>query len=221
MHKIVVIGFPHCGTTILRKLIGNSPEVFDIQIETTIMPDIKREETNSVMKFTTDNLDVVLPNYSDFKIITIIKNPLDVFGSIGRRFNGEEHQHHTINDWDSYASTFIKYRETPVDNMYTVRYEDLFDNSYEEVQNIYNFLGLEYSEDIILTKRDVLISSTCIDIPKEEPEGCENGNEHGNYRTWQTNQPFVNQIGKSREYLTDKQEEIIKGLETAKKLKYV
>tara|TARA_Y100000004_G_scaffold193605_1_gene256449 strand:+ start:518 stop:1183 length:666 start_codon:yes stop_codon:yes gene_type:complete len=220
VNKIVVMGFPHSGTTILRKLIGNSPEVHDVQLETVHIPNINIKEENVVIKFTTTDIDKYLGNYTDFKVVTIIKSPFDVFGSINRRFNGQDPENHTIPNWDKYAKGFIKYREKPVDNMYTVRYEDLFANSYEEVQNIYKFLDLEFNEDIITTKRDVHISPSCVHIPLEEPKNCRNGIPHGQYRTWQTNQPFKNKTGESRKYLSDRQEEIISSLETTRKLNY-
>jgi hypothetical protein len=221
MKKIVVIGFPHCGTTILRKLIGNSSEVFDVQIESMNIPDIKILEKNCVIKFTTTDLDAVLSKYNDFKIVSIIKNPFDVLGSINRRFINGGDENHTISDWDKYANSFIKYMNNPIDNMYTVKYEDLFDESYNEIKNIYDFLGLEYSEDIINSNREIYISPTCKQIPKEEPEGCTNGVQHGEYRTWQTNQPFKNKTGDSRKYLTVEQEEQIRSLESVKKLNYL
>jgi hypothetical protein len=219
-NKIVVMGFPHCGTTILRKLIGNSPEVHDIQHETTHMPNIDVTEENAIIKFTCADIDSSLGSYTDFKVVAIIKSPFDVFGSMNRRFNDQNPENHTILDWDKYAKSFIKYTEKPVDNVHTVRYEDLFTNSYEQVQNIYKFLGLQFNEDIITTKRDVYISPTCVDIPLEQPQGYTEGVQHGQYRTWQTNQPFKNKTGESRKYLSDEQEEIISSLETTKKLKY-
>tara|TARA_R110000744_G_scaffold157499_11_gene273345 strand:- start:1090 stop:1794 length:705 start_codon:yes stop_codon:yes gene_type:complete len=218
-NKIVVVGFPHCGTTILRKLIGNSPEVHDIQHETLTIPNIDIKEENAVIKFPCDDIDSWLGNYTDFKVVAIIKSPFDVFGSINRRFNGQGSVGHTIPDWDKYAKSFIKHTEKPVDNLYGVRYEDLFTNSYEQVQNIYKFLGLQFNEDIITTKRDVYMSP-CVDIPLEQPQDCTNGVRHAQYRTWQTNQLFKNKTGESREYLSDEQEEIISSLETTKKLKY-
>jgi hypothetical protein len=220
MNKIVVMGFPHSGTTILRKLIGNSPEVYDVQLETLHIPNVNIKEENIVIKFTTTDIDDRLGNYTDFKVVTIIKSPFDVFGSTNRRFDGQDPQNHTIPNWNKYAKGFIKYTEKPVDNMYTVRYEDLFTNSYEQVQNIYKFLGLEFNEDIITTKRDVYISPTCVDIPLEQPKNCTSGVPHGQYRTWQINQPFKNKTGDSRKYLSDVQEEIISSLETIKKLNY-
>ena len=214
------MGFPHCGTTILRKLIGNSPNVHDVQLEALQLPDIEIEEDNIVIKFTCIDLNMFVKNYPDFKVVAIIKNPFDVFGSINRRFKHKKPKNHKIPDWDRYAKSFIKYTETPVNNVFLVKYEDLFENSYEQVKKMYKFLDLEFNDDIITTKRDVYISPTCNKIPLEKPNKCDDGLVHGAYRTWQTNQPFENQTGKSRTYLTNEQEKLILSLETIKKLNY-
>jgi len=215
------MGFPHCGTTIVRKLIGNSPEVRDIQHETMHMPDIEIVEGNAVIKFTCTDIDRWVGNYVDFKVVVVIKSPFDVFGSLNRRFRGDQNQeNHTILDWDKYAKSFLKYIEKPVDNVYVVKYEDLFTNLYEQAQRLYAFLGLEFNKKIVTTKRDVYISPTCVNIPLEQPKDCTNGVPHGQYRTWQINQPFENKIGGSRKYLSKEQEEILLSLETVEKLKY-
>ena len=73
-----------------------------------------------------------------------------------------------------------------------IRYEDLFDENYLNIKKIFNEIGFKYTANII-------------NIPDNKPANT----EQMKYRTYQINQPFINNnIGQI--YLTKEYIDIIK-----------
>ena len=69
--------------------------------------------------------------YNDYIKIFIVRNPLYVFSSLNKRFNYAEPEKHNVNSYIKTLKKFIYYCEKPVKNLYTIRYEDLFENNYQ------------------------------------------------------------------------------------------
>ena len=84
--KILICGFPHCGTSILKSIIGHIEDVEEIYNETTVIT------KNSAKKFILGKFPFALDSffdekYKDYIKIFIIRNPLFVFSSLNKRFN--------------------------------------------------------------------------------------------------------------------------------------
>ena len=88
-------------------------------------------------------------------------------------------------------------------NTYLIRYEDIFDNNYQELKNILNSIGLNYTNNIFdNSKYENIVDINYKNIPIEkEPDN----KEHGKYRTWQVNQPFINNNTPSKINITYEQ----------------
>ncbi len=209
LEKILVTGFPHTGTTILRKIIGRSEEVIDEEKELmNVNPSNYQTQHENASKaivhkwpFATDlNLN---PN-SDKKIIFIIRNPYYVFSSLNNRMGYELRKKHTIDDYEKTSELFLS--KTNNTNLLRVKYEDLFQNNFQELRNIFHFLNLEYSP----TVTDFQDSPE--DMPPEE--------DHVRFRNWQTRQKFRCMNDPSRLNLMPEQVEKISQIKTISDLGY-
>jgi len=184
MKKIIINGFPHSGTTILRRIIGDHPDVLDHEPEVYDFPDIIITDpgnyTHIVCKFV--GLPIQLYPY-DVTRIWIIKNPWDVFGSFVRRFGDQwkTMPNYQLKDYLYFAERWCFERTEDLD--WTVRYEDIFS---EEKYIGWIFDRLELDQ-IAQGDRKAGMGSRA-EIPNEEPPRYMSMD----FRTWQINQPLQN-----------------------------
>ena len=147
MSKILIIGFPHSGTTILKSIIGHIEEVEEIRNETKVI------EKNSNKKFILGKFPFAHENffgeeYKDYIKIFIIRNPLFVFSSLNKRFNYNILDNHNFDKYVNILKMFIKYRNNPRKDIYTIKYEDLFTNNYSDLKKILDDIGFQYDDRI-------------------------------------------------------------------------
>lgn len=182
--KILICGFPHCGTSILKSIIGHIDCVEEIYDETDVIN--KKSNKNFILCKTPYTKDIFFDKpYKDYIKIFIIRNPLFVFSSLNKRFNKIPDTH----NFHCYINTlkkFIKYNNNSEKNIYTIKYEELFKNDYEELKKILNQCRIKYDNNIFDNSKykNVIISNTKI-LDKKPPN-----KNHAEYRTWQINQPF-------------------------------
>jgi hypothetical protein len=88
MKKLMVTGFPHCGTTILKSVIGHCDNVKELVHETAI---ICEEDMNSDHEFILCKWPWARENtfrdkkFNDYIKIFIIRNPLWIYSSLNKR----------------------------------------------------------------------------------------------------------------------------------------
>ena len=210
MKKILIVGFPHCGTTILRSILGKCSNVTEQFYE-------EYDPLNNNCLSNTDFYLIKIPFtekeyfskvYDDFIKVFIIRNPIFVFSSINKRFSNENiPENHKIDKFIDTLELFIDCKNNNYKNTYTIRYEDLFINNFHDLKNILNDIGCIYSNEIFINKSD----SAC-DWPKEcIPDTRPDNTDHDRYRVWQMCQPFVLNNDLSKVYLTNtNKEEILK-----------
>jgi hypothetical protein len=197
---IMVYGFPHSGTTILRKLIGEHSHVYDFLNEVEDPPISKG---NLVFKIP------MLPDdrHAECKRIMIMKNPYDIYGSFYLRF-GEKYLTYpgrTIGNYEQFVRHFLTTKD------FTVKYEELA----SRLPEVFEYLGLEYEGIKNLTS---YISYKHKYIPEEKPTLQTEGDDHAYYRQWQINQPFTDMTGQSAKHLPEFGRELINKSEIIKQL---
>lgn len=220
MHKILVYGFAHSGTTILRKLIGNCIDVYDVPEEALYVPCVNTEKNNIVIKYPIPKLpnNFYATSHKDYKIILIIKNPYDVFGSMFKRLGHLNYKGCTIHDWARYGALFLSFRNNSKNNIFTVKYEEMFENKYKIIEDMFSFLNLPYSEkEIIYKVRGSYVTKSRI-IPENEPD--REGASHGAFRMWQINQKFLNKTGEGSLFLPNGVREQLRNFPITKRLGY-
>lgn len=192
MRKILVHGFPHSGTTILKSIIGHCTNVHEvIEEETWVTPEMITTGADKefvVIKCPYTHDGFMTDKYSDYIRVFIIRDPRYVFSSLNKRFRGNLPVGHTIPDYVRTAGHFQEQRGKP--GVYCIRYEDMFDHGFSNIKDMFNKIGLEYTDKIFSNAE--YTNKILNDIhPKDVPQRPENTN-HGRYRTWQINQEFVN-----------------------------
>jgi hypothetical protein len=206
--RILVTGFPHCGTTILRAKIGDCKDVYDSvgefaepQNYSTNIPNKWfvwkcpflhsefRNNTFSIKKDTWLEHDIIIP---------IIRNPWNVFTSLHRRgvdnndFNVlDNKQGHSPSYYINAAHVILDAFEKKYDKVYPIKYEDMFDNDFEKLREIFDSIGLEYDESLFYSRTKIYKHNS---IPFVEDYDVTQPYA-GEIRAWQINQPFQNMNG--------------------------
>ena len=204
--KILIIGFPHNGTSILRCIIGRCNNVHEIYEEeyNPLNNNTKTEKDFLLMKIPFTKEDFFTNEYEDIIKIFIIRNPLFVFSSINKRFKYNFPNCHSINNYINTVKLFIKYSNN-YKNIYTIKYEDLFINNYQNFKNILDNIGLIYTDNIFTDKHNTSWGWPEEAIPKHIPDNT----DHANYRVWQNCQEFVSNNELNKIDLTQTQKEQI------------
>jgi hypothetical protein len=217
MKKVFLTGYPHSGTSILKSKLSECSNVYE-QIEESILPteiDKAQSENKEIYLWKRPLLDhtektsfnilvekgFTEKNNTDFvdtDIIMIMRNPYYVYNSIAKIFNDKFKDKsesllidNFIEIYQRAGRLFLDGKNNNYSGVYTIHYEDLFDNDFIKIKELMNNIGMLYDEDIFEKKsKKYLINKRVSDIPDEKPEHYLG--DPGVYRTWQINQPFSN-----------------------------
>ena len=216
MNKILICGFPHCGTTILKSIIGHIDDVEEIVDETDkIDKTIDVEEGKYILcKYPFTLKKFFEKEYDDYIKIFIIRNPLFVFSSLNKRFSNKIPFGHSIDRYIQTVKLFITYINNLPANTYLIRYEDLFENNYQNIRNILDSIGLKYTDKIFDNGKYINKIITGTELLNNKPEN----KDHERFRTWQINQPFVSNNDNTQIYLSKVQ---IKKIVNTNKIKEI
>lgn len=188
--KILICGFPHCGTSILKSIIGHIEDVEEIYNETRVITNSAAQKSDKkfiLAKSPRAYADFFDKKYKDYIKIFIIRNPLFVFSSLNKRFDYRIPNNHNFSIYINTLEKFIKYKTNPEKNIYTIKYEDLFENNYDELKKILNDIGFQYDDSIFDNSKYTNVTITGVKLVDKKPQN----KDHGHYRTWQINQPFI------------------------------
>tara|TARA_B110001454_G_C12668633_1_gene412717 strand:- start:286 stop:1005 length:720 start_codon:yes stop_codon:yes gene_type:complete len=222
MSKIIIFGFSHSGTTILKSIIGHIKDVEEIIDETDIIKK-KTSKKYIICKNTHYKEKFMADEYKDYIKIFIMRNPIYVYSSINKRFGHVgpgrvKFGYHAISKYINIFKKFIYYKNNPVKNLYTIRYEDMFDNNYRNLKNIFDSIGFKYTDEIFdnskyknysHSHRTTIMKNKPLCRPAHFPPRTGSDAHHERYRTWQINQPFVFMNIPSKLDLTNEQKKII------------
>lgn len=199
--KIIVFGFCHSGTSILKSIIGHIKTVEEIVEETDEIKSYSGKKQYVLCKFPYV-VDKFFTNaYNDYIKIFIVRNPVFVFSSLNKRFHNAFPPSVSIAEYKKMISKFVHYKKNPVKNLYLLRYEDMFHRNYQELRNILDAVGLCYTDDIFNNTK----YSNHILNGLEPPDNQPPNDQHALFRTWQINQPFVSNNDPSKIALSHEQ----------------
>ena len=184
--KILICGFPHCGTSILRSIIGHVEEVEEIERESNMIT--KNSNKKFILcKWPFTSNKFFEGEYDSYVKIFIIRNPLYVFSSLNKRFKYKIPRDHSFDEYRKTIQMFTRYKDNPQKNVYTIRYEDLFENDHHNLKKILNDIGITYDDEIFCNEKYHNTMHPGVKLVDYKPINF----EHAIYRTWQINQPFV------------------------------
>lgn len=204
MKKIIILGFPHTGTSILKSIFGHIETVHEVVDEKIFpSPEDWREALDKNKEFILckypywSNL-FLESKYDDCYKIFVIRDPRWVYSSLNKRFNVKEFGDENYKKMNEQVPLF-KYSDTarlfnwfrishPYPGYTMIRYEDFFDNNFENIKVILRNLGIDFEDHIFSNSRYKNYSVSGVDIPSEMPSPT----NHAEYRTWQINQDIVN-----------------------------
>jgi hypothetical protein len=226
MQKILVTGYPHCGTTILRKIIGNHSLILDIPLEMRTIDNGQIRRAKALGKIGVvikepfllrlgKNMRQIREKYKDYKIVMIMRNPVDIVSSMNMRFNNDIPSNHSFEQWQRYAHIYLD----PIsDFAFKIKYEEMFDNDYQKLKELFVWLGLEWSDDVINTNEDRKTNHNRGVLPKDDEQPPRNHSD--NFRTWQINQKVEPMINKNLDKLDEQNKEKIMVCDFVKQLGY-
>ena len=217
--KIIISGYPHTGTSILKSKIGECNGVYELPYEYYEIRqcDIDNSKDKKFIVVKTPVLPVefridgpleIAKNsnikYHNYKSILTIRNPWYVFTSIIKKgldplakldnSNWQKLEYFiTINEYFAAAEKFLEARNNKeiCKNIFTIKYEEFFENNYANLKILFDKIGLEYNNEIFdsRTKDYIHFPNVKYSDFTEEPKEYD---KWGKYRTWQINQPFQN-----------------------------
>lgn len=190
MKKIIILGFPHSGTTMLKCLMSRCDNIYTTNI--CEERSVSEEMINNAKK---NNKDFCLIKWvgfrhverdlKDYIKIYIIRNPYYSYSSLCKRFDksnfgvGSGLSIPESKRWlDIWYHTKNRIH---VPNLYHIKYEEMFDNNYQVLRNIFDNIGLKYTDKIF--DNSLYFSTNHRNITK---------NSGFHYKTWQLNQPLKN-----------------------------
>ena len=219
MHKkkILITGFPHTGTSILKSKLGECTNVYELLTEGDVIHNNHLQEAREnefvltkspVIPINIRANDVNLiraenSTYKDYILIFVTRNPYYLFTSVIKSGGNPMAVYEPFSKDDPIrveqylASLKIMkdIKEKNISDTYTIRYEDFFDNDSKAIKDIMDSIGLNYSNDIFEKRtKDYTIAQGVnykdIDVSKITYEDNKLA-----YRIWQINQPFENMNG--------------------------
>lgn len=235
MKKILITGCAHCGTSILKSIIGHCENVYEYpyeidKINSTMLQTANERNKDAVLIKYPRLMKIVSLNninklkqinntsYKEYIIIIIIRNPYYVLSSLNKRYNYEKK--FIDQNWkelQNIMSIFKYFRNNKNDNIHCIKYEELFENNYANLKVILDKICLEYTNKIFDNNRYInVITEDNINNIKIQPQNT----EHTMYRTWQINQKFENMNSIDKIDLLDSQYEDIYNSELVKELNY-
>jgi hypothetical protein len=239
--KILVTGFPHTGTSILKSKFGECSNLHEVEIEQPFVypQDIHNSQDKKfiIVKNPILPIDIraggvpftryVASNYYDYTIIFVIRNPWNVFTSIikdgGNPLNNLEpnqgpQYHIKVQEYMVAAEFFLQSIENNYPNIHAIKYEDFFPNDFQKLRELMDTIGLDYTNDIFTSRSKNYKHVPHIDYKNIESNEVSYQKNRLELRTWQINQPFQNM--NSEVNIPEELNKILSESEIVKKLGY-
>ncbi|MEQ3637510.1 MAG: sulfotransferase [Thalassolituus sp.] len=168
---LFVVGCGHSGTTLMAAKMGNHRDIFALGRKTEIFfphknslfvasrmlfewGDFARIQDKSLVLEKTpkhlyfiDSMERVAPG---FRVVVMIRNPLDTIASLFKRFGDIEL---CIERWINDNREVLKIRDRS--NVMLVRYEDMTAHPERVFVDVCHFIGREYDDDILSSQKTV------------------------------------------------------------------
>lgn len=191
---LYILAFPHSGSSILKSILGHSPQIFEFPFESnSITDEMRRQSKLKGCSFTMVKTVIYHPLLEvPGKKILIIRDPHFSMSSIQKRFSKTivslPSIAHDFKSWERFAQVFLEKQSVP--DVFCLRYEDMF---LDGLSNLFRWLGVELKPEFINNQKftNVIVKDTVIDRVLSPPDNSVLEN-HALYRTWQINQEFTN-----------------------------
>ena len=198
--KVIIFGFPHSGTSILKSIIGHCDNVEEVINERNTIKN-NSDKDFIVCKYPHTLDSFFTSKYDDYIKIFIIRDPRYVFSSLNKRLNYNLNNIHSIKQYIKTIKNFSKNLITPRKDIYCLKYEELFPNNFKVLRDMFDSIGFQYTDKVFDNSQYENSIDKGSKIPKELPEN----KDHLRYRMYQINQPFKNMNDPKKIDLTKEQ----------------
>ena len=238
--KILITGFPHTGTSILKSKLGECANLYECPFEwfSITHEDIQRSGDKEFVLKKTPIIPIEIRantlartkigfEYGDYIIIFVTRNPWNTFTSIIKdganplnKLQPNEGPQYFIkvDEYLAAAKFFIEARDGNYKDIYSIRYEDFFPNNFEKLKELMDTIGLEYTDDIFTNRSKNYIHAPNINYDDIDPTNISYNKNRLQLRTWQINQPFKNM--NSEVNIPDELSDILKNSNIIQELGY-
>ena len=183
--NILIVGLPHSGTTLLRRMLGSHPQIVEHCKES--LP-FDRYKSNSLHLYklpidSDDLLSRVFTCSNAHRIIHIQRNYDDLISSMQRRFPNVP-----FSQSQADHKVFLRDNLRKLAHI-TINYEDLVENPRDVLTSICCCIGIRFHERMLffhLNPCNITNSGNRIQIPERRPDDI----NHELLRLWQINQPL-------------------------------
>lgn len=216
--KILVTGFPHTGTSILKSKLGECENLHECLFEDSFVREehIAKERGKEFTLVKTPVLPIDIraggihytrvpeSRYYEYIIIHVIRNPWNVFTSIIKdgkdplntfEIDQNKDYHIRATEYLVSAQFFLKAKKDNLEDIYTIKYEDFFTNDNSVLFDMMDKIGLKYSPDIFQVKTKDYIHAPRIEYKNIDGSDVSYEKNRLELRTWQINQSFQNMNG--------------------------
>lgn len=213
--KILVTGFPHTGTSILKSKLGECKNLYECINEESFVREhhiaLEKGKEFSLVKTPILPIDIRAggvhftrvpeSRYYEYIIIMVIRNPWNVFTSIIKdgknplntfHIDQSSEYHIRVTEYEVAGKFFLDSIKDDLEDIHCIKYEDFFDNENKKLFELMDKIGLEYSPDIFQTKTKDYIHTTHIDYKNIDGTNVSYEKNRLELRTWQINQSFQN-----------------------------
>ena len=247
MKKIYVTGFPHSGTSILRVKLGEGKNVFEQEQESPYPLHLEEFEKSNKefylwkrpihLNLVDNPFDSIVKYgfkyksesyFKDDYIVFIMRSPYFSYSSIYEIFKnefGESKAAESLVDnftrhFIPTAKLFLDAKYNSYDKVYTIYYEEMFENNNKLLKELMNSIGIKQEVSIDETKKHFIgkIPYEENQIPNTKPD--QYLEDPGYYRTWQINQPFSNFNNVNKINLPQELIDVLDNSEIVKELGY-
>ena len=209
---ILVHGFPHSGTSILKSIIARHPDVTECVKETMLSSFVRGDRPLIKWPYTDERF--FGEKYETYKKVFILRNPFYSFSSLNRRYGRANFERtkpqESIEAWDRTAQKWL----SGPSRTHCILYEDLF--SEQNLVDLFAFLDLSFDKGYLDTSDNAnrIVPGVGYSGRKPLPTA------HAEFRTWQINQPFRNMNEPTKLQLTEDQYDRLSSLESLRMLGY-
>jgi len=216
--KIVITGFPHTGTSILKSKFGECKNLFECLREESFVVDehIQHQQGKEFILTKTPIIPIDIraggvhftrvpqSRYYHYIIIFVIRNPWNVFTSIIKdgknplnnfHIDQSSEYHIRLSEYEVAGEFFLNSIKDKIEDVYCVKYEDFFKNNNKALFELMDKIGLNYSDDIFKTKTKDYYHAPNIEYKNINENDISYSKNRLELRTWQINQPFQNMNG--------------------------
>ena len=179
------MGVGHCGTTILRRILGTHDNITEIHKEMFPLDKHLNDDDLYVYKkpiYTIELLKKLINYHTKVKIIHIYRSLKNIKQSILKRNT-------TIYNFDELPFVYDKLCNGPY---YQISYNTLIENPYNTVKTLCNFLDIQFYNNMLYYFENVCLISNKGNIHEKIATDKPDDTDHESYRLWQINQPLFN-----------------------------